>query len=368
MCEMNACRSTREMRKELDQIQLDFQAADFDSHQRWDVSFEELVHKSKIMSARSILFLVVLSALEIHYVHSRTLTEFPPLNLYIGTDGDGYGAGSLPLGVQSPYGGLRLGADTSNTEDVPIVFNHLGGYHYADTHINLFSHTHMFGAGVPDYGEIGVIPVQIEDKNHLQKMISKRNGYRSAFRHENEIVQPGFYQVYLDTHHVKVELTATEQVGIHRYSYNKTANKQHVILIDSSYTLQNDVCNDSHINIDVNNHELTGSILFRGSLSGRFGGVRNYFVIKLSNWSNFGIWKDGQITEGLNQTDGCTTGAYLVLPDDQDQVTMYMGISYISIEQARTNLQLQTKMFQSFDSMRTLVQQKWLDELSRFEV
>lgn len=320
------------------------------------------------MSKTRHLFFIFLIVLGISRVHLRTLTDFPPLNLYIGTDGDGYGAGSLPLGVQSPYGGLRLGPDTSNTEDIPIVFNHLGGYHYADTHINLFSHTHMFGAGVPDYGEIGVIPVQIDNQKHLQEMISKRNGYRSAFRHENEIVQPGFYQVYLEKHQVKVELTATEQVGIHRYSYDKIANKQHVILIDSSYTLQDNVCNDSHINIDVTNHELTGSILFRGSLSGRFGGVRNYFVIKLSNWSKFGIWKNGQVTEGLNQTDGCTTGAYVILPDDQDQVTMYMGISYISIEQARTNLQLQTNMFQSFDSMRTIVQQKWLDELSRFEV
>lgn len=312
------------------------------------------------------VLLLLLSAIQILRTHSRTLTDFPPLNLYIGTDGDGYGAGSLPLGVQSPYGGLRLSPDTSNSEDVPIVFNHLGGYHYADTHINLFSHTHMFGAGVPDYGEIGIMPVQIEDRKHLQEMISKRNGYRSAFKHDKEIVQPGFYQVYLDTHQVKVELTATEQVGIHRYSYENIDKKEHVILIDSSYTLQSNVCNDSHITIDLINHELTGSILFRGSLSGRFGGVRNYFVIKLSNWSNYGIWKNGEINEGFNQTDGCSSGAYLVLPDEQ--ITMYMGISYVSIEQARTNLQIQTNMFQSFDSIRTMVQQKWLDELSRFEV
>jgi putative alpha-1,2-mannosidase len=318
--------------------------------------------------AKRCVLLFVFFVLQIHPSHQRTLTDFPPLNLYIGTDGDGYGAGSLPLGVQSPYGGLRLGPDTSNTEDIPIIFDHLGGYHYDDTHINLFSHTHMFGAGVQDYGEIGVMPVQIDDIKHLQRLISKRNGYRSAFRHEREVVQPGFYQVYLDTHKITAELTATEQVGIHRYSYDKIKNQQHVILIDSSYTLQSDVCNQSHINIDPVNQELTGSIFFRGSLSGRFGGVTNYFVIKLTSWSKFGIWNNGQITEGLNQTDGCLSGAYIILPDDQEQVTMYMGISYISIEQARTNLQLQTNMFQSFDAIRTIVQQKWLDELSRFEV
>ncbi|CAF1573665.1 unnamed protein product [Rotaria sordida] len=290
------------------------------------------------------------------------------MNLYIGTDGDGFGAGSLPLGVQSPYGALRLGADTSNTLDIPIVFNHLGGYHYSDTHINLFSHTHMFGAGVQDYGEVGIIPVQIDNNKHLQEMISKRNGYRSEFQHEREIIEPGYYQVYLHTHKINVELTATEQVGIHRYSYDKIKNKQHVILIDNSYTLQADVCNRSHIKIDSINHEITGLIFFQGSLSGRFGGVTTYFVITLNNWSKFGVWNNGQIIEGQNEIDGCSSGAYIILSNEQEQITMYVGISFISIEQARTNLHVQTNMFQSFDSIRTIVQQKWLDEIERFEV
>ncbi|CAF3505923.1 unnamed protein product [Rotaria sp. Silwood1] len=290
------------------------------------------------------------------------------MNLYIGTDGDGFGAGSLPLGVQSPYGALRLGADTSNTLDIPIVFDHLGGYHYSDTHINLFSHTHMFGAGVQDYGEVGIIPVQIDNNKHLQEMISKRNGYRSEFRHEHEVVEPGYYQVYLDTHKINVELTATEQVGIHRYSYDKIKNKHHVILIDSSYTLQTGVCNRSHIKIDSINHEITGLVFFKGSLSGRFGGVTTYFVISLNNWSKFGVWNNGQIIEGQNETDGCSSGAYIILSDEQVQLTMYVGISFVSIEQARTNLHVQTNMFQSFDTIRTIVQQKWLDEIGRFEV
>ncbi|CAF4323610.1 unnamed protein product, partial [Adineta steineri] len=137
------------------------------------------------MAARCILvFLLFILAINLSYQYNNT--KFPPLNLYIGTDGDGFGAGSLPLGVQSPYGVLRLGPDTSNTMDIPIIFNHLAGYHYSDSHINIFSHTHMFGAGVVDYGEVGIIPVQIDSIKHLQAMISKRNGYRSAFRHERE--------------------------------------------------------------------------------------------------------------------------------------------------------------------------------------
>ena len=71
----------------------------------------------------------------------------------------------------------------------------------------------MFGAGVQDYGEVGIIPVQISNNRDIHEMILIPNGYRSAFQHEREVTEPGYYQVYLDKHHVKVELTATEQVG-----------------------------------------------------------------------------------------------------------------------------------------------------------
>ncbi|CAF4759608.1 unnamed protein product, partial [Rotaria sp. Silwood2] len=65
-------------------------------------------------------------------------------------------------------------------------------------------------------------------------------------------------------------------------------------------------------------------------------------------------------------TDGCSSGAYAILPANQQQVTVYVGISFVSIEQARINLQTQTNL-ESFDSIRELIQQKWLNELSRFE-
>ncbi|CAF3303526.1 unnamed protein product [Rotaria socialis] len=315
------------------------------------------------------ILLILVFILGVNDCDAKTITEFPPMSLYIGTDGDGFGAGSLPLGVQSPYGALRLGADTSNTLNVPIIFNHLGGYHYSDTHIDVFSHTHMFGAGVQDYGEVGIMPTQITSTKQLEEMISKRNGYRSAFRHEREVVQPGYYQVYLDTHQINVELTATEQVGIHRYTYDKIKNKHHAILIDSSYTLQARACNRSQINIDTTNYEITGLIFIEGSLSKRFGGLATYFVITFDHeWADFGVWNDGEIIEKQNQTNGCSSGAYIILPDEHEQITMYVGISFISIDQARTNLHMQTNIFQPFDSLRTIVQQKWLDELSRFEV
>jgi len=300
-------------------------------------------------------------------VSKAATINFPPLNLYIGTGGEGYGEGSLPLGAQSPYGALRLGPDTSDVLDIPITFEHCGGYHYADNYINVFSHTHMFGAGLQDYGEVGIFPIQVENDAQLEYMITSRFNYRSTFTHEHERAEPGFYQVYLDTHKVNVELTATEQVGIHRYSFDKINKRHRVILIDSSYTLHTKACNQSYVNIDSSKNQITGSILFKGPFSELNGGITTYFVITFSNWKTFGVWKDGHLSQGQTTIDGCPSGAYVILPEDQQQVTIYVGISFVSLEQAHINLETQTKL-QSFDSIRELVQQKWLNEISRFEV
>lgn len=293
--------------------------------------------------------------------------KFPPLNLYIGTGGEFLGAPNLPLGAQSPYGTVRLGPDTNNEKDSPDLINRYAGYHYSDSYINIFSHTHVFGAGVVDYGNVGLVPVQVENDNDLQKLISKRHGYRSTFKHESETIEPGFYQVYLDTHQTKVELTATEQVGIHRYTFDESSKQYCVVLIDSSYALPPDGCQRSHVDIDSTNNEITGSIFFKGFLSRVFGGVTTYFVIKFANWTDFGVWTRGRLMHGQTTAEGCSSGAFVILPSNQRQVTVYVGISFVSIEQARVNLQMQTN-FEPFDNLRDFVQQKWLYELSRFEV
>ncbi|CAF1282645.1 unnamed protein product [Rotaria sp. Silwood1] len=213
---------------------------------------------------------------------------------------------NLPLGAQTLYGTVRLGPDTSDVEDRPALLNRYAGYHYSDTYINIFSHTHVFGAGIVDYGNVGIFPIQVDNNDNLQHMIAKRHGYRSTFKHESERIEPGFYQVYLETHKVKVELTATEQVGIHRYSFDDVNRKHHVILIDSSYALPPDGCRQSHVNIDRNNNEISGSIFFKGFLSRAFGGVTTYFVITFTNWTDFGVWNQGRLMPRQTTTDGCS--------------------------------------------------------------
>ena len=101
------------------------------------------------------------------------------------------------------------------------------GYHYSDSIIYGFSHTHLSGTGVSDYGDVLLMPTT--GKLILNNGAKSSLGYKSKFSHKNETAQPGFYQVYLEDHEVNVELTASKRVGFHKYTFPK---KKAQVLLD----------------------------------------------------------------------------------------------------------------------------------------
>ena len=90
----------------------------------------------------------------------------------------------------------------------------------------------MVGAGVEDYGTIGSMPVRTVADDTVQD-----NGYFSEFDHSNEYASPGYYSVYLSTHHVLAELTvAGGLTGVHKYTFEGSEKKY--IVIDALHTIQ----------------------------------------------------------------------------------------------------------------------------------
>ena len=57
----------------------------------------------------------------------------------------------------------RVGPDTSNIFKLFIPFDYFGGYYYGNSYINTFSHLHMCGSGVVDYGWLGLFAISIKD-------------------------------------------------------------------------------------------------------------------------------------------------------------------------------------------------------------
>ncbi len=130
------------------------------------------------------------------------------VNPFIGTSGTGH---TFP-GAVKPFGMVQLSPDTR----IDGSWEGCSGYHYSDSIIYGFSHTHLSGTGVSDWGDILLIP------SNANLGPDSRN-YAVKFKHTDEQAKAGNYSVTL-ANKIKINLTATERTGIHQYTYptNKT--------------------------------------------------------------------------------------------------------------------------------------------------
>ncbi|HEX5885525.1 MAG TPA: GH92 family glycosyl hydrolase, partial [Pyrinomonadaceae bacterium] len=135
---------------------------------------------------------------------------------FIGTAGHGH---TFP-GAIVPFGMVQLSPDTRLTG-----WDGCSGYHYSDSIIYGFSHTHLSGTGISDYGDILLLPTVGE--------VSFDKVHTASFQHQNETARPGYYSVKLDDDNILVELTTTARVGMHRYTFPRT--EQANILIDLAH-------------------------------------------------------------------------------------------------------------------------------------
>lgn len=131
------------------------------------------------------------------------------VNPFIGTGGTGH---TFP-GATTPFAMVQLSPDTR----IDGSWEGCSGYHYSDSIIHGFSHTHLSGTGCSDYGDIAFMP-WFSKKDEFEKL--KTWDVHSKFSHKNEKASAGFYSVVLDDIPVKVELTATTRTGFQRYTFN----------------------------------------------------------------------------------------------------------------------------------------------------
>ena len=118
------------------------------------------------------------------------------VNPFVGTDAHGH---TFP-GAVAPFGMVQLSPDTRPQAG---DWDGCSGYHYSDSIIYGFSHTHLSGTGCDDLCDILLLPGQEP----------------SAFSHEREKASPGYYEVFLDGPQVQVRLTAGRRVGVHEYTF-----------------------------------------------------------------------------------------------------------------------------------------------------
>jgi predicted alpha-1,2-mannosidase len=141
------------------------------------------------------------------------------VNPFIGTGGHGH---TYP-GAATPFGMMQLSPDTRHEG-----WDGCSGYHYSDSVIYGFSHTHLSGTGVPDLADVLIVPQQ--GKAATEPGYSSPKGYGSKFRHSDEKASPGFYQVKLLKNNIDVKLTVSERAGMHAYTFNQAKGKKYILI------------------------------------------------------------------------------------------------------------------------------------------
>ena len=270
----------------------------------------------------------------------------------IGTNAHGH---TFP-GATLPYGMIQLSPDTRLD-----TWDGCSGYHYSDKNILGFSHTHFSGTGVGSGADIMVMPSGRDPLLDIGKQPNKGLAYRASFSHANETAVPGYYRVKLDDG-VSAELTCTERVGFHRYTF--AAGMDPNILLNLTHGITSRV--DS-LELEVmNNTTLTG---FRHANSSLDGDKTIWFVIKFSEpFTDFSVEKNGKLVGKFSRVGGKDLKASFRFGHlAKNQVLVKVALSRVDKTGALNNLAKELPGW-GFDSVKESARHKWQKELEKIEV
>jgi predicted alpha-1,2-mannosidase len=280
---------------------------------------------------------------------------------FISTGGHRYVCGYNNPGATVPFGMVRLSPDTISANGATAI--NTSGYYYHDPLILGFSHTRLCGTGAVDGGHFRVIPDTREKPT--EKL---RRGMRIGFDHKNESASPGFYSVSFPKINLKAELTATKRVGLHRYHFGAGTTPR--ILIDIGSTLGKGRSRECEVHVNKNQREITGTTRTFGSFSGRYGGLKVYFVARLKkDWQSFSTWSGNNIVENQTKATGDDVGVELRFEKENKEQTIELAIalSHVSIKNARKNMKKELAET-SFEDVRKAASSKWNKMLSLVQI
>ena len=281
---------------------------------------------------------ISLSACSPEQLGPRPVDYVDPL---IGSGGHGH----VFVGANVPFGAVQLGPN-----NIYKGWDWCSGYHYSDSLIIGFSHLHLSGTGIGDLADVLIMPFTGEPRLDKGKQDYPHGGYLSTFSHDNETVSPGYYSVEMDNG-VKVELTATERTGFHRYYFPE--NEDAHIIIDLKEGI-NDRTTESSLT-QVDEFTLVG---FRFS-SGWAKEQQVFFAIRSSvPITNF---------DRFENTELDSLKGLISFPESPGKVELKVGISPTSAKNALKNMEEEIPDW-DFDGVVASAREKWNAELSKVDI
>ena len=275
------------------------------------------------------------------------------VNTLIGTKGLFLYGRTTPF-VTPPFGMTHWTACTRNSRI------RIPNYQYLDHQLRGFRASHKPAMWMGDYGYVTLKPVTGTTKSTLLEK-------RSRFSHSSETAGPHYYAVKMSTakaKKIKVEMTATERCGVMRYHFPKNAEPS--VLIEASQLPDF----NGWIKIDSAHREIIGwnSDRHSSALGPPLPNFKGYFVIQFSeSFTSSGTWKNDTLFAHTTEQLANACGAWVSFAKGTATVNVKIATSFISIEQARENLQREAAG-KTFEQVKDEIAQQWNTYLSRIEI
>lgn len=275
------------------------------------------------------------------------------VNVFVGTGGHGH---TFP-GATLPHGMVQLSPDTRL-----FGWDACSGYYYDDTSIMGFTHTHLSGTGIGDYGDILFMPVVGEKPLIAGTAENPDEGYRSRFSHEQESARPGYYQVLLQDDSINVELTATLRAGLHRYTYPKASDAR--LIVDMEPTIHGHQHPVTQIRV-VNDSTIAG-------MKYTVGWAKRHYVYFYAVFSSPFDYKLYSGTEYQSDSTSVTVNtakavmSFRNLPAD-GRVLAKVGISSVDEEGARLNVEAEIPNW-DFEGVMKQANTAWNEALGKIDI
>jgi predicted alpha-1,2-mannosidase len=265
--------------------------------------------------------------------------------------------GHVFVGANVPFGAVQLGPN-----NIMEGWDWCSGYNYIGNTITGFAHTHLSGTGIGDLGDISIMPATGKILLEKGKTADDQEGYLSKFSHQNEISKAGYYSVLLDKYRIKAELTATERVGFHQYTFKKGAENPHIII-----DLIEGIGWDAPVSASFKQLDATTIVGHRNS-KGWSNDQRLYFVIKLSQpIKTIALYDSTMVKSGAALSGKKLKAVVNFNAINSEKLQIKVALSPVSIENAILNLKTELPGW-DFAATAKKSDEKWEKELSKVKI
>jgi predicted alpha-1,2-mannosidase len=327
------------------------------------------------MKAFAIILLLSFSVIATAQQNDNLIQYVNPL---IGTHKMGH---TYP-GATVPFGMVQLSPETDtlqyehNGKYNGPVYKYCAGYQYDDPTIVGFSHTHFSGTGHSDLGDFLIMPTVGKLQLNPGTEEHPEAGYRSKFSHQNEFVEPNYYRVLLDDHNILTELTTSNRVGFHQYTF-PASDQSHIILdmVSGIYNYPDKnvwtfvrIENDSTVTgyRQTSGWGRTRTIYFAMSFSKAFSSYGNQDLSKVQVYKGF--WGKFDQRNNFPEVAGRQIKLYFNFKTTEgEKIKIKFALSPVSTSGAMNNLRAEVPHW-DFNRVKKEGQDLWNRELQKIKI